>query len=188
MFKSTRHFYALLSLVLVLALPGLVMAKAVIDRVNGTVWQVDIAGFDPRDLLRGHYLMFSYEWDIKGDQKECGAQSPCCLCLTEKTPGTRANPDAHFIDCGAPAARECPGLIRGKRSWNGVTMPNQTYFVPETHALALEHLLRGGAHDFKMAITVPHGGGVPTIRGLLIDGVPVEEFVRQNPVSPEPAP
>lgn len=188
MLKSTRHFYALLSLVLVLALPGMLMAKAMVDRVNGTAWQIDIAGFDPRDLLRGHYLMFSYEWDIKGDQKECGTQAPCCLCLTEKTPGNFANPDVRFVDCAASAARECPALIRGKRGWSTVTQPNQTYFVPETHALALERLLRGGDHDFKMAITVPHGGGAAIIRGLMIDDAPVEEFIRQNPASPETAP
>lgn len=29
---------------------------------QGTEWDVPIAGYDPRDLLRGHYVIFSYDW------------------------------------------------------------------------------------------------------------------------------
>lgn len=29
---------------------------------TGTEWEVPIAGYDPRDYLRGHYVEFSYDW------------------------------------------------------------------------------------------------------------------------------
>jgi hypothetical protein len=29
---------------------------------QGTEWDVPIAGYDPRDVLRGHYVEFAYEW------------------------------------------------------------------------------------------------------------------------------
>ncbi|KUO57752.1 MAG: hypothetical protein APF78_09615 [Sphingomonadales bacterium BRH_c3] len=29
---------------------------------QGTDWDVPVAGYDPRDLLRGHYVEFTYEW------------------------------------------------------------------------------------------------------------------------------
>ena len=29
---------------------------------QGTDWLVPIAGYDPRDLLRGHYIQYSYDW------------------------------------------------------------------------------------------------------------------------------
>ncbi len=29
---------------------------------TGTEWEVPIAGYDPRDLLRGHYVEFTYDW------------------------------------------------------------------------------------------------------------------------------
>lgn len=29
---------------------------------QGTEWDVPIAGYDPRDLLRGHYVIYTYEW------------------------------------------------------------------------------------------------------------------------------
>ena len=29
---------------------------------QGTEWDVPIAGYDPRDLLRGHYVIYTYDW------------------------------------------------------------------------------------------------------------------------------
>lgn len=29
---------------------------------RGTEWDVPIAGYDPRDLLRGHYVIYTYDW------------------------------------------------------------------------------------------------------------------------------
>lgn len=29
---------------------------------QGTDWDVPVAGYDPRDLLRGHYVQFRYDW------------------------------------------------------------------------------------------------------------------------------
>ena len=29
---------------------------------TGTEWEVPIAGYDPRDYLRGHYVEFTYDW------------------------------------------------------------------------------------------------------------------------------
>lgn len=32
---------------------------------QGTDWNVPIQGYDPRDLLRGHYVEFRYDWPIR---------------------------------------------------------------------------------------------------------------------------
>ncbi|MEO0699811.1 MAG: GDYXXLXY domain-containing protein, partial [Pseudomonadota bacterium] len=32
---------------------------------QGTDWEVEIEGYDPRDLLRGHYVEFQYAWPIR---------------------------------------------------------------------------------------------------------------------------
>lgn len=29
---------------------------------QGTEWEVPVRGFDPRDFLQGHYVMFQYDW------------------------------------------------------------------------------------------------------------------------------
>lgn len=38
---------------------------------QGTDWEVPIEGYDPRDLLRGHYVEFRYDWPIRApDRRE----------------------------------------------------------------------------------------------------------------------
>lgn len=48
----------------VLPLLGLGALWAQSDRTynTGTDWEVPVAGYDPRDYLRGHYVEFSYDW------------------------------------------------------------------------------------------------------------------------------
>lgn len=59
---------------------------------KGTQWDVAIEGYDPRDLLRGHYVEFTYDWDVHGDaaelQDEFGFREQVDrFCLTGSPPG-----------------------------------------------------------------------------------------------------
>lgn len=52
---------------------------------QGAGWDVPIAGRDPRDLLRGHYVEYQYDWPGLGeDAAEDGP--PAFLCLTGEAP------------------------------------------------------------------------------------------------------
>ena len=44
-------------------------------------WRIPISGYDPRDPLRGQYIRFTYDWELRGDAKPCLTQSGCQLCL-----------------------------------------------------------------------------------------------------------
>lgn len=50
--------------VLALPLVGLGWTWTSADRLSrqGTEWDVPVRGYDPRDLLQGHYLQFQYDW------------------------------------------------------------------------------------------------------------------------------
>lgn len=51
---------------------------------QGTMWIVPISGYDPRDLLRGHYIVYRYEWPglpTDGDRNYVSA-----LCIKGKAP------------------------------------------------------------------------------------------------------
>lgn len=52
---------------------------------QGTDWLVPIAGYDPRDLLRGHYVQFSYEWPELGNRRLPG-EGVAELCLHGAAP------------------------------------------------------------------------------------------------------
>lgn len=178
MSRTTTLTLGALALALMILLPILLMGKAVYDRNNGTIWRVSIEGYDPRDLLHGHYLNFTYDWNFRDEQAaSCGYDQKCCLCLSEAEAGSNIDPVATMVGCRSPEARQCRAKIIGEKGWNRFVTDNQQYFVPEEHALALEKKLTEGQHDFKMEIAVPHSGGTAIIRKLYIDQKPIEEFL-----------
>ena len=67
----------------VLALPliGLAAAWAVSHQrgQQGVVWEVPVQGYDPRDLLRGHYLVFQYDWPGLDDEDVPGPGATLCI-------------------------------------------------------------------------------------------------------------
>lgn len=50
---------------------------------QGTEWEVPIAGYDPRDILRGHYVEFAYDWP---GIEEFFNRPPMMLCLEGTAP------------------------------------------------------------------------------------------------------
>ena len=66
-------FALLLPIVAFLGLVG----RAELLRASGPVFHVAIAGYDPRDLLQGHYLRYRLQWPADG---ACDGAT-CCLCL-----------------------------------------------------------------------------------------------------------
>jgi uncharacterized membrane-anchored protein len=63
----------------VLPLLGLGTLWAMSDRTynSGTDWEVPVAGYDPRDFLRGHYVVFGYDWPLDEQLNDVGRQSIC---------------------------------------------------------------------------------------------------------------
>lgn len=74
-------------------LAGLAALWASSDHLSrqGTDWEVPIQGYDPRDLLRGQYVQFRYQWPIAKDAASddgpfIGNSSPQYLCLIGNSP------------------------------------------------------------------------------------------------------
>src|SRR4051812_44812768 len=72
------------SLVLALLLPiaalGVMIVRAEATTRGGRPWVLSIEGYDPRDLVRGHYLNYRVKWLWEGTSHVCMA-STCCYCL-----------------------------------------------------------------------------------------------------------
>ena len=64
---------------LLLPLAGLGGLWAMSDHTfrQGTEWEVPIAGFDPRDFLRGHYVEFTYDWPGVEEFRDAPPQMLC---------------------------------------------------------------------------------------------------------------
>ena len=103
----------------------------------GTEWLVPIEGFDPRDLLRGHYIQYRYAWPGLAD--DAGFVEALCVTGTAPTvTGARAIPDSD----SAPAG--CDAWVR-TRPWTR-SLPDGAsrgrIFVAQTAAPGLEKRLR----------------------------------------------
>lgn len=106
-----------LILIAALALPllglGAVWLQTEAESHKGTEWDVPVRGYDPRDLLRGHYVQFQYDWP--GPDAESG-RAWRTLCLEGQPPQlTRAVPQYDDFSSAPP---KCRYFVGGhQRGW-----------------------------------------------------------------------
>lgn len=139
---------------------------------HGLAWTIPIQGYDPRDLLHGHYLLYRYrfQWDGVDTCGDTGAieRAPaagCCLCLSS-VGVSGYDPRVRQLHCDE-AEKICDGSLRA----DSVLGPQQ-YFVPEDRALDLENALRQREAAIELAID-PQGNAA--VRELLLDRRPWRE-------------
>lgn len=168
----------LAALLPVVGLLGLVVRSELARQ--GAEFRLGIVGYDPRDLLAGHFLRYQYELDWQGESS-CGVgypssaaggnepavsarphlQSGCCLCLTRQGQPP-SSPAVRQVSCAE--VRGCDGWLYSEQ-----LQPPQRYYVPEDRALELEHALRGR----KAAVdVVTSPSGTAAVRELYLDGLP----------------
>lgn len=175
----SRNF--LVAVIVALALPVLALAGLVGRqeqlRANAHVLSVPLTGFDPRDLLRGHYIRAQMDWDwekpptVEDYQVADGAL--CVLAETAKPrvrflagwkAGDRTDVDCRLVIAGharAPSRFAPAGLDSGD---GGIQ-----FYVPEARASDLETLMRERPGSLTADLAVRPDGGT-TIGALRVDG------------------
>jgi hypothetical protein len=168
-----------------LALPVVTLAAMIGDaergqRAAGTM-RVAIQGYDPRDILRGHYLRYRFAWDA-----EPGAsgriEKLCVLSAPEDAPA-RVRPlpagDGGGIgEClfvlngyGTAADRAAPGATRppARMTFTPAGVASGELYVSEDRAEALERLLREGKVRLTIDLAVNKAGRA-AVKAWHIDG------------------
>jgi hypothetical protein len=116
-----------------LALPliGLAAAWAVSHHrgQQGTDWEVPVQGYDPRDLLRGHYIVFQYEWPGLDDDDVPGPGTMLCI------EGEAPRIDSVEV---VPEGTRCPRPVRAAF---GDTLAAGKLYIPQDKARGLEEQL-----------------------------------------------
>ena len=147
-----------------LLLPIVAFAALVVHaelwRASGPVFRVAIAGYDPRDLLQGHYLRYRLQWPEVG---ACDGAT-CCLCL--QTSGMHTK-----VECGVADAA-CDAQLSHQMVDQG-----REFFIQEDAGPALEQAIRRG--QGAMVLNVTPNGQV-RVHELFIDGVPHRRWLRDN--------
>ena len=171
-----NHENRWLQLAVVLPVVGLLVliARAEVLLRSGASFRVAIEGYDPRDLLRGHYLQYRFKFDWYGEST-CGGvergipldlDPGCCVCFSSEV-------DANTL---AQARQVACSDVAGCDGWlsSSALRPPFRYFVPERQAANLEEALRGR----HAALNVTCGpGGEPAIGDLYLDGRPWRDVI-----------
>lgn len=124
-------------------------------------WMFPVSGYDPRDLLRGHYIRYRIDLQEESPTLRCSNDDPaCCLCLTRRDDGTTSTRRTTCTD----ARDACDGRLQ-TRHLEGL----ERLYVPESEALAIERRLRAAAPDEARIVLAIDGLGRPMVRELRID-------------------
>lgn len=97
--------------------------------LQGTVWEVPVLGYDPRDLLRGHYIEYTYDWPGLEDGEVPGPGS--MICLQGEAPRIDS---IDIVRTGDP----CPRPLRAAA---GDTLLAGRLYIPQEKASDLEERL-----------------------------------------------
>jgi len=157
--KTHRPYLWFALLLPIVAFTGLVM-RAELLRASGPVFHVAIAGYDPRDLLQGHYLRYRLQWPTDG---ECDGAT-CCLCL--QTSGVHTKVACGVVDKTCDAQLSRPVVEQGRE-----------FFIQENAGPALEQAIRRGQGAIALNVTP---NGQVHVHELFIDGVPHRRWLRDN--------
>ncbi|MBB4631699.1 GDYXXLXY domain-containing protein [Sphingosinicella soli] len=131
-----------LAFALLLPLVGLMLSIAAREAglSGASEWRIPIAGFDPRDPIRGRFIQFRYDWRVVGDPAVCKGAA-CGLCLSEEAGEIAATIAAPGTAC--PAYIDVNGS--NIKQFRAATQPpefSSRIFVSETSAPKLEDMLR----------------------------------------------
>ena len=175
--------------IIVLIIPFLVLMglnmNAAVKQSSGSIWKIKITGYDPRDLLYGHYLVYRYDFNLSEDSEQVLKtinSNDLCLCLNSSKTGS-IDPVVQPMSCKQAEEKMCSSVIKGYNHYGGLALnndgPSERYFIPEKDSLLLESALRKGEKEFHIEL-VAHNDRSVSIRRLLVDYEPLEVFLREQ--------
>lgn len=174
---TRRQLRIILSLLLPIVLLSAIVAHKQWALEHGAQIQLPIEGFDPRDLLSGHYLTFriNYGMPVCSDDAEINRgkpsvqhqELPAYVCLAPPSFGL-----------GHVTNPECSLFILGTCQGRNFRAGIERFYIPEAYAYPLEREVRSKKGEIILSVA---SSGTATIKGLLINGAPWQEAV--TPVS-----
>lgn len=143
------------------------------DSRQGTEWDVPIRGYDPRDLLRGHYVEFRYDWPGLEDDRAFGSSFDR-LCIYGASPTIER---VVKIAEGEP----CDNLVVANihRVYGDQDLVRGRLYVDQNRARELETRLRD--RDLMGIVTVRHKqGGTVTPRAIEFRSLTPQEIADRD--------
>ncbi len=174
-----------------LALPIAVLAAMVGDAehriANAQVVRVAIRGYDPRDMLRGHYLVYRFDWNA--EITFVGRTERLCVVAAPADAPARVRPLA--ADGAEASTAGCALVLKGwgevlpearriqlderRLQFTPAGVASGRLYVPERHARELERLLASGKVQLTIDLAVMETGRA-SVKAWHIDGKTVDAY------------
>lgn len=133
-----------------------------------------VTGYDPRDLLSGHYLRYRVDYGVgipfflNGDS--------ICVCLPPTSEGVVK---ASWVGECKRRDSTCPLFIKGVASHRGIDAGIERYFIPEKYSDALARVPQNTT--IKVRVTKD---GTAYVTGMFVDGLPILEWAKTHGTKP----
>lgn len=158
---------------------------------KNTKYIVSITGYDPRDLLSGHYVQYQIKWNFDKEKLEAFEYElrmrpkkndsyyiPAYLCMTKKDGILVYSPML------SKSSNLCLEIIRGQVNNSGFRsgqefefkISNPRFYIPENDGAALEKLL---IKDNAQISFVINSNNDILVEDLLINGKPWKDAVKK---------
>ena len=169
---------------------GAIILKNERDIAAAKTWRVKITGYDPRDLLQGHYLNFRFDWGLSPEHRLCLPGQSCCLCLDFQQGSTSPRTSIQSCEAATRCATEISLPKRSVCATDAQGCPDdvdafdpegaQRYFIPESAAAQLDALLANRRHSLSVDLKTVS----PRRRlfgALYVDDIEWRDYLRQHP-------
>lgn len=159
-----KRTWLIVTLVLpMIALVGTAYLKNM-QRTSGMEVTLPIEGFDPRDLLSGHYLTYSIAYGVgsvceSGDGGYASYSGKSAVCL---------KPTLGFYPADSLPS-DCTLLIRGECDAGRFNAGIERFYMPEAYASSLDNKVREKQGSIVLSVDTD---GNAVLKDLLIDGKP----------------
>lgn len=165
----SRRVLAALGVLTLLFFGGWILRETRARRAHAV--RLPVEGYDPRDLLSGHYVRFrlSAEREATALTHSLRAGSEVDVCLEEREGGLLRVGHLLSVDGHATGA-DCRRFLRGRVARGGVSFGVDRFYVDERRASAVAQV-RAGPRTYLLATLDARGGVHPL--DLVVDGVSV---------------
>jgi|GEM_PF-406990 len=162
-----------------LALPFVVLGYITLSNHHkhnsGELWHVEIAGYDPRDLIHGRFLRYRINWNEYGSVS--GSKSTTdALCLNRSAPDS-LTPAISQINADKIDSARCDSVLiagKAKDHWN---IALRQYYIPEEYANALDWAFGQTQYKFTIDLRISDADTL-SVTDLYINGERMNKAIR----------
>lgn len=157
----------------ILALGGLALHSQL--RLNhGMEVRLPVSGFDPRDLLSGHYLTWRVEYGLADlcqnvPPRRAGADHPpMFVCVKPRRFAVDQRPDR----------ADCTLYLAGVCEWNRFAAGVERFYIPEQEARALEQAVMQKKGEVLLVVGAD---GQAVVKELFLEGKTWRQYLAEHP-------